>query len=183
MRCGEKSLENGIRKKWIAVALKYLTQKDAAERLRISTSWLRVLTDRGVIRREEDGSYPWPQVAEDYERYQADLEGGEDEPGEIVYDYDQARARKTQLDADLREDELAVRRGKLIPAEEVLERVRRPLEAVDGALKSARTRHGRAWASRLGISQAEAMDLIGTLVDEIRADLREVFEDGLDGGS
>lgn len=160
---------------------KRLTQKEAADRLRISTTWLRALTGRGEISRNEDGSYPWPTIADEYEAYRSDapVNGSESSSSD---EYEQARTRKILAEAELRETEAAVQRGDLLPLEEVLDRVRRPLEEVDARLRSAPRVHARAWAKRLGVTQAEAIHLIGELVEEIRADLFRNFE-GDDGSA
>lgn len=154
---------------------KGLTQVEAADRLRISTSWLRQLTERGEISRNSDGTYPWPQVAEEFDEYQESLH--EKEPDAT---YDEARTRKALVDALLKEDELAVRRGELVPMDRVLGMVREPLEQVDAQLRTAVRRHSKAWADRLGISQAEAMALMHEIIEDVRTDLREVFENGDD---
>lgn len=146
----------------------------------MSTSWLRVLSDRGEVRRNEDGSYPWPEVAEDYEAYQGEVDAGEKDAARE--EYERARTRKALADAKIRETELAVRAGELIPQEEVLEKVRRPLEEVDGRLRAAPRQHAKEWAKRLGVTRAEAIALIGDLVEDIRADLRSAFEDAGDAG-
>ncbi len=148
--------------------------------MRISTSWLRVLSDRGVVRRNEDGSYPWPEVDDDYRAYQGEDEDPEE--GTVRDEWERARTRKELATAQLREQELAERAGLLIPIEDVLEKVRRPLEEVDGILRAAPRQYAKEWAKKLGTTQAEAIALIGDLVEEIRAVLRKHFEDG-DGSS
>lgn len=95
----------------------------------------------------------------------------------------QHRTRKMAADAELREDELRMKRGELVPVHEVLDRVRKPLEAVDGQLRSAPRRLARDWAHRLGVTQGEAIALIGDLVEEVRADVRELFADDTDGAA
>lgn len=94
-----------------------------------------------------------------------------------------ARTRKMRADAELREDELRTKRGELVPVHEVLDRVRKPLEAVDGQLRSAPRRLARDWAARLGVTQGEAIALIGDLVEEVRADVRQVFEGDAEGAA
>lgn len=165
----------------MARARKSLTQTEAAERLQISTSWLRVLTDRGLITRNSDGTYPWPKVKEEYRDYQASSRqpeaGGQSAP---TISLDEARARKTTADAALKELDLASRRGELVPIEAVVDLVRAPLEAVDTQLRTAKRTHSKAWAAKLGITQAEAMALIHDLVEDIRANLMRAIEDVAD---
>lgn len=151
-----------------------LTQVEVADRLRQSTSWIRTLTTRGILTRDAEGRYPWPEVAEQFEAYQQSLE--EDQPV-AGSNLEANRARKFLVDALLREDELAVRRGDLVPAAEVVDRVRKPLEAVDTKLRTVVRRRSKAWAAKLGVSQAEAMALMHEVIEDVRADLRAVFEE------
>lgn len=37
---------------------KGITQREAAERIQVTTKWLRTLTSRGEVPRNDDGSYP-----------------------------------------------------------------------------------------------------------------------------
>jgi hypothetical protein len=151
-----------------------LTQVDVADRLRQSTSWIRTLTTRRILTRGEDGTYPWPQVAEEFEAYQESLEEQQPAAGS---DLEANRARKFLVDALLREDELAVRRGDLVPSEQVVDRIRKPLEAIDARLRTAVRRHSKAWAAKLKVSQAEAMAMMHPIIEDARADLRAVFEE------
>lgn len=152
-----------------------LTQRELALRLEISTSWVRELTARGTLTRDADGLYPWPNNEQRWARYQAErvqpTEGG---PADA---YEVARTRKTEADAQLRELELAIRRGELMPVDQVLDKVRAPLEAVDAQLRTVPRRHSDTWARRLSITQAQAIALLHDLVEDVRADLRSVFAD------
>ena len=162
------------------MASKALTQTEAAERLRISTSWLRVLSDRGVVRRNSDGSYPWPEVAEDYKSYREeddDAPRGNGSCSGANEEWQIARSRKELAVAQLREQELAARARELIPAEEVFDRVRRPLEEVDAKLRAAPRTLAREWSKRLGLTQAETIALVGDLVEDVRSSIREAFEE------
>ena len=87
-----------------------------------------------------------------------------------------AKERLAAASADLKELELSQRRSLLVPVAEVAGRVRAPLEAVDASLRTAKRRHGKAWARRLKVTQATAMSLIGELAEEVRAELREVVK-------
>jgi hypothetical protein len=161
-----------------------LTQKEAANRLRITTAWVRELTNRGVLPRNPDGKYPWPEVAEHYEEFQAKKgdDGGDSDgdDGKLQDELDRERIRWTREKADAQEMENAVRRGELIPAEQFAGALRAPLEAVDHSLRTARRRLGRPWAKRLKVSQAEAMSLIDQIVEEARAHIRKAIEDAGD---
>lgn len=88
----------------------------------------------------------------------------------------EARIRKTRADAELREDRVRQERRDLIPADEVLDKIRKPLEAVDAKLRAAPRIHARALAEAAGITQGKAIHLLQDAVEGIRADLRSVFE-------
>jgi len=156
-----------------------LTQVEVAERLRKSTSWIRTLTTKGVLTRDEDGTYPWPQVAEEHEAYEESLEDVA-APSADRKALEEARTRKYLVEAQLREDELAALRGDLVPVDEVLDRVRAPLEAIDAKLRAAPRKHAKALASKLRVSQAVAIRILTDVIEGCRADLREVFGDDAD---
>lgn len=155
--------------------LKGITQVEAADRLRVSTSWIRTLTRRGILPRNDDGSYPWPEVADAFDAYQVEI-AEDEEPESETATLEEARTRKFLVEALLREDELAARRGDLVPVDEVLEeRIRRPLERIDAKLRTAVRRHSKAWAARLGVRQSVAMAMMHDIIEEVRAELLEVM--------
>lgn len=163
---------------WPAIAWGFLneslTQGEVASRLTITTSWVRELSRRGVLTRNEDGSYPWPRNQDEYEAFRSsDEEAGEASDAE---GYKDALTRLTREKADGEEMKNRLRRRELMEVTEVADRVRQPLEAVNTKLRTAKRRLGKTWAKKLGISQAEAMALIDELVEDVRADLRTVFE-------
>lgn len=94
--------------------------------------------------------------------------------------FEQARARKTAIEADLKELELAQLRGELVPIDEVAELVEAPLAAVDESLVTAKRRHAKTWARKLKVTQGVARALIDELVEEVRADLKLAVEDSGD---
>ena len=100
-----------------------LTQKEAANRLGISTSWLRRLTKRGAVRRNSNGSYAWPEVRDQHRGYVR----ASDEKRAVGFgdrEYQSSRARKAVAQARLLELEVAKRERALIPVEEHLERIK-----------------------------------------------------------
>ncbi|MFW6030987.1 MAG: hypothetical protein ACOC9T_00220, partial [Myxococcota bacterium] len=160
-----------------------LTQVETGKRLRISTAWVRELTNRGILDRNEDGSYPWPRVADQYREYQEEPEepkperNGDGSASVLAAEELRERIRWTRERADKQEMENAVRRGELIPAEHYREALRRPLEACDLALRNAKRRIGKKWAKRLDTSEAEAMALIEEIAEDARRHIREALED------
>jgi hypothetical protein len=153
-----------------------ISQTEAADRLGISRSWLYELTTKGFIRRNDDGSYPWPEIREDHQEYLEQVDGPSSN-GDGRSDYERARARKTEAMAKLKELEIAERQRRLVPIDEVEERLRRPLKAVDVGLSSAPQRLAPEWSERLNVSSAEAISLITDLVEDVRAAVREELDE------
>lgn len=150
-----------------------LTQKDAAERLGITTRHLRDLTKRGVVTRLEDGSYPWPDVETEHDAF---LEEAEERRSAGFGDgsYEQARARKVAAQARLAELEVQQREGELVALADVEAMLAEPLERVNSILQAAPSRHGSQLAKAAGIPLTEARSALADVVEEIRAELREV---------
>lgn len=152
-----------------------LTQKEAAKRIGISPRQLRTLTTRGDVSRNDDGSYPWPTVREEHRALKAAHE--EDRAAGFGDDaYEKARARKTTAQAELAEMQAKKLRGEVVDRKDVAAMVRAPLEAVDRVLKSAPRRHARRWAKVLRVKEAEALELIETLVEDVRTELRKLSD-------
>ena len=145
-----------------------LTQKEAAERLAITPSWLRKLTKRGAVKRNSDRSYPWPQVRDQLRAFQR---AGEEDRSAGFGDegYEVARARKVAAQASLAELELLVREGELISVgahravlDKVIEMFRAALLSVPGS-----------WGPRIvGIkSPAEGTEAMRLCCEELLQDL------------
>jgi len=149
-----------------------ISQTEAAKRLGISTTWLRELTSREVVSRNEDGSYPWPGVEADYQAFQDDAQE-ERSGGFGDAEYQEARARKTAMQARLAELDVQQREKILVHVDDVERMLRKPLERVDGILRSARNRYGPELAKAAGIELAEAKELIGRITESIREGLRD----------
>lgn len=156
---------------------KGLTQTEAAKRLGITPRQLRTLSGRGVVSRLADGSYPWPQAEEDYEAFTEESKRKRD-AGFGDESYERARARKTAAQAELAEVAVAEKRRQLIPLTEVHALVRKPLEAVDAALKNAPSRHASSMASALGVKVPAAMKALQLITEEIRGELRGLADNG-----
>jgi hypothetical protein len=149
-----------------------LTQQTAAARLEISPAWLRELTLRGSISRNPDGTYPWPTIRDDHERYKA---AGQSQGAEV----DALRAeqiRLTREKADAAELENAKLCGSLIDVGDALANLERVLLALDAKLRSAKRRRGPGLAKKLGVSAAQAMALVEVVTEEVRGELRQELE-------
>ena len=86
------------------------------------------------------------------------------------------RTRLVRARAEEAERRNAIERRRLIAMEDVAALVRAPLQAVDRALKAAPRRHAKRWARVLRVKEGEALELIETLVEDVRADLRRLAE-------
>jgi phage terminase Nu1 subunit (DNA packaging protein) len=146
-------------------------QHELAELFGVTSRTLRDWHSKGLadVRDGQTGSYDLPAAI-------AWLVDREDDRSALVDEYREARARNQLAQALLREDELRVKRGELVPVDDVLGLVRTPLERVDAQLRTAPRRLSKAWSERLGTSHREALALIRELVEEVRGELREVFE-------
>lgn len=141
-----------------------ITQKEAATRLGVSTSWVRELTSRGVLTRNPSKSYPWPQIREEYGAYQSALEE--------TSDYDAVRIRLVAARAERIERENKLAAGQLVPIDEVEALVRGSLEEVAAALRRCPLVLRAKWARTLGVGEKQARTLISELVEDVKAVLR-----------
>ena len=91
-------------------------------------------------------------------------------------DFNEARTKKTEAEAQIKELELARLRGEMVPVSDVLAMVAGPIEAVDAKLRTMPRLKAKAWSRRLKITQAEAIALIRELAEEVRADLKATLE-------
>jgi len=148
-----------------------LSQKETAKRLGIVVRVLSRYTKSGRITRNPDKSYPWPNVQLEHQAIQRVATAAR-AAGHGNLGFQAERARLVKEQADKAETENLVRRGELVELADVAKLVRAPLEAVDRKLKSAKGTHAKAWAKRLRVSEAVAMELIEALVEDVRSDLR-----------
>ena len=145
-----------------------LNQKEAAERIGKSASWVRELTKRGVLHRNSDGKYDSDRLESEYEAFkQVDEEKRDRGFGDERYEV--ARARKVAAQARLAELEVLVREGELISigahravCDKMIELFRASLLAVPGS-----------WGPRVvGIkSPAEGKEAMRICSEELLRDL------------
>ena len=145
-----------------------ITQRETANRLRITTAWVRELTGRGILSRNADKSYPWPKVDEEYRAFQAAAAG---EPEEVDYKAELARLTKLKADAQQLENDVAA--GKFMAVEEARAEVRAALEESDLILRGAPRRLAKKWARRLKRKETEVIELVEQIVEDVRTLLRE----------
>lgn len=97
-----------------------LPQVEVANRLAVSAKQVRRLTKQKGMPRNDDGSYPWPEVADWYKAFKQEevlrRKNLDDLP-----DPDKMLARKRKIEADIKELELRRKKGDLIPRHAVLE--------------------------------------------------------------
>jgi hypothetical protein len=149
-----------------------LTQGEAANRLGISAAWLRDLGTRREITRNDDGSYPWPRIREEFDaRAERDANDGTD--ADVLRD-EQIRWTREKADKAAMENELL--RGNLVRVDDSVALLEATLFAMDASLRSAKRRHGPALARQLNIAPGEAMAIIEGVTEEVRAGLLQAIE-------
>lgn len=152
-----------------------ITQKELARRLGITPRAVRKLGDR--IPRNPAGKYPWPEAKEAHDKIRTEEElrklGVHDLPT-----YKELRARKLLAETERVEFELAARKSEMIHIDDLEELLLKPLERVNGLLKSAPSSHGPALASAAGIDLPRAIQILGDISEMIRADLRAIADVG-----
>lgn len=87
-----------------------------------------------------------------------------------------AKLRKLQAEAESKELGVAVKRGELVPMSDVADIVRESLEAVDAVLRHAPSRHAPALAKVAKVSVKESRALLRTVIEGVRAVIREEAE-------
>lgn len=160
------------------MADEHLSQKETAKRLGITPREVRNLgkRDDDSIPRGDDGKYPWPEARDWYVRFKQEellRRRGLDEGGS----YQDARAKKTAMQARLAELEVFRREGELVALSDIAVLVHSPLEAVDAALKSAPSRHAPELAAAAGLKVQEAKRHLDTIMEEVRSSLRDARGD------
>jgi phage terminase Nu1 subunit (DNA packaging protein) len=145
-----------------------LKQREAAERLGISTRRLQMLAERGAPKRGEGRTveYPWPTLRVWYDHYREETLTKKHRPSNVT----DARARKLEAEARLKELEAATAEGRLVEIEAFDLALGEALQRVDRKLKALPTRVGPQVAS-----PRDAPELVAKLreaVEEVRAELR-----------
>lgn len=146
---------------------KHVNQRDAAERLGLTTRQVKNLADLGMPTVSAGGklTYPFPECLKWYVEYKVTSAVNACTPG----DFEEAKTRKMAAEAELAEMELAQQRGDLVAVVDVgarvagvLERVRARLVVIPGKL-----------APRLvGVETAmEARGVLEVAVGEVLAEL------------
>jgi hypothetical protein len=141
-----------------------VTVGQLAAELGVSEREVQQLAAEGVIEKAGRGRYV---RSTSVARYCAHLRERQAPAG-----YAEARARKTEAEASLREHELGRQRAETMPVATALAVVRATLQALDGSLRSAPRRHGPALARKLGCTPGVAMAALVDMVDLARADVR-----------
>lgn len=149
-----------------------LTQQEFAKRIDRDVRTIRKHGDQ--IRRNQDGTYPWPEAHEDW--LQIKLHERESRYGGKKQNLQDEQARKTAIQADIAALELAKLQGELVHIRDLERLVSAPLEAVDSALKSAPSRHAGRLAAAAKVKTPVAMRLLEDVIELVRADLRRTDE-------
>lgn len=152
-----------------SVGSECVTQREAALRLDITTKWLRTLTTREAVPRNDDGTYPWPDVQVAYEAFRERAKEEKSGPS----DFRSEQARLARAKAEAQEMENAVRRGELIAIEDVTRMLRDPLARVNVIAKNMPSKYASRLAREAGITLAESRRILGELSESIRDELRD----------
>lgn len=135
---------------------------------------VRQLAAEGVFEKSGRGRYPLAGCVQAYVGYwQVKVDEARNADG---VDYKEARRRKVSAEAKLKELELQIKRGELVPSEDVDGRIRAALEPVDVALRTAHSRLAREWSERLGVTEGEAVHLVRDMADDVRGDLVRILK-------
>lgn len=90
-----------------------------------------------------------------------------------VKDIDAAKLRKLEAEADTKELDLAVKRGELVPMDEVGDLVRESLEAVDAVLKHSPSRFAPQLAKAAQVHLKTARTILREVIESVRGAIRE----------
>ena len=148
-----------------------LTQQQLADAFGLSTRQIRNWEKGGVPHRAEGNRklYPLKEVIAWYREREvaAALEGVDTSA------MDEAKLRKLLAEAESKELDLAVKRGELVPLDEVGDLVRESLEAVDSVLRHAPSRFAPALAKAAAIQLRAARTILRDVVESVRGAIRE----------
>ena len=95
---------------------------------------------------------------------------------------DEAKLRKLLADAESKELDLAVKRGDLVPLDEVGGLVRESLDAVDSVLRHAPSRFAPALAKTATVQLKEARRILRDVIESVRGAIRETEPEVSDVG-
>lgn len=145
-----------------------LTQREAARRLKIGERQLRKLTTSGAVTRDPDGRYNWPAVRDEY---RAHVKGHSSRRSAGYGDaaFQEARARRTAVQARLLELEEKARIGELMPVDlhlarlgELMSNLRAFLNALPGQY-AATVLHKRTMPEGLAVLRDIKNDVLNRL--------------------
>lgn len=140
----------------------------------VSARRVQQLAREGVVPKAGRGKYPLAGCVQAYIAYWQ--RQAEEALSRGPANFKEARAKKVRAEAELKELELGLKRGDLVPVDVVEAQVRDALEPVNVGLRTAHTRLSRSWSERLGIPEGEAVYMIRELSDDIRAHLVQMME-------
>ncbi len=152
-----------------------LTQAQAAARLGISGAWLRELGARGVLSRNEDGTYDFPKILGEFEALGAPLG--------TVSDPSLQTAQRRLLDAKAEALERAnkIASGALVPGAFMVATVQELLTAAAKALNFAPRNLAKAVAREIKQPEHVALVLLEKVAEHVRAALAAAGDDALAG--
>lgn len=123
------------------------------------------------LKRNPDGTYPFPETADAVQRIRAE-DQDKRRRGFGNEDYQTQRARLAKERADQLERENRTRRGELVELDDVEALVRESLERVNAVLKNVPAKYGQKLARRSKLRLPDARALLSEIVEAVRAQLR-----------
>lgn len=150
-----------------------LTQREVAALCNLSTRQVRNLEEQGLPFRSEQGRkvYGPDAVVWYWEQKLAEVEGERDETP-----IEAARRREVEARAALKEMEVGERSRELMPRDEALDRLEEALLLVDTTLRGQPRKLAADWARRLGVKEAQALEMVEAMIEDVRGSLLEAGE-------
>lgn len=150
-----------------------LNQKELARFLGLSRQQIRNLEKVGLPHgsKGREKQYPIPASVQWYIDFKVEAAIQRVTPAELLA----ARVRKTEAEAELAELEVKKQKETLIHVDDIKPLVRGPVEAINRILKAMPQRLAKKWAKRFKTTEAEAIHMVGEVVEGARDHIRDLF--------
>lgn len=148
-----------------------LSQRDVSEAFGVTTRQVRNWEADGLVCRADGNRKLYPLASTI--RFYRDLEVEKVLRGVTTSEMEAARLRKLQAEAEYKELDLQMRRGELVPMDDVEDLVRESLEGVDSVLRHSPSRFAPKLAKVAKVPIKTARSMLGELIESVRAAIRE----------
>lgn len=148
-----------------------LSQKELAALYDVSTRQVRNWEDEGLPRRAKGNrkEYPLKDVVAWHEAREVAQALAKVDTSALGA----AKLRRMEAEAEAKELDVAVKRGDLVPLDEVGDLVRESLQAVDSVLRHSPSRFAPALAKAGGVPPKVARTILREIVEMVRSAIRE----------